>query len=171
MCKGVLDLNVGTLDITHIGLESTKPSKVKQVRKNTDDLHRARQLHTAITEFLLDVDMVCVEIPVGSQSARAMASYGMSIGVLASIKVPMIQVTPSEVKIAAVGNKTATKQQMIDWAARTYPDTPWPTRTQKGVTKLLGTNEHIADALAAIHAGCRTDEFAQVRAVMKKVNA
>lgn len=71
-------------------------------------------------ELEKDVNMVVVEVPVGSQSARSMASYGICIGILASITKPMIQVTPTEVKMATVGSKTASKQDMIDWATSAY---------------------------------------------------
>ena len=81
----------------------------KTVRKNSDDLNRARKHSEILKEILKDVDIVMVEIPVGSQTARAMASYGICIGILSQIETAMIQVTPTEVKVAATGNKTATK--------------------------------------------------------------
>jgi Holliday junction resolvasome RuvABC endonuclease subunit len=104
-------------------------------------------------------DIICVEIPVGSQSARAMASYGICIGVLASINKPMIQVTPTEVKVAATGNKSATKREMIIWAFSQNSSLKWLTRTTNGDNILIDKNEHMADAMAAIKAGISTDEF------------
>jgi len=88
-----------------------------------------------------------------------MASYGVCIGILASMKKPLIQVTPNEVKLAAVGKKTATKEQMIEWAINKYPTAPWLTRKFKGQITHVKSNEHLADATAAIHAGVKTDEF------------
>jgi hypothetical protein len=123
------------------------------------DLKRAEVLYTNLHEALRGVDLVCVEIPVGSQSARAMASYGMCIGIIASIKQPLIQVTPTEVKQAATRSKTATKAEMIKWATDTYPDAPWLTVRRKGALEYVAKNEHLADALAAIHAGVKTDQF------------
>lgn len=168
MAKGTLDLQSGVLSSLQLELNVTKPdNKNKKVRKNSQDLERARSHFKALTEFLKGVDLVCVEIPVGSQSARSMASYGICIGLLSSIEIPFIQVTPLEVKLAAVGSKTATKQQMIDWAYGIYPNANWLFKNQKGKTSLTAANEHLADAIAAIHAGARTDEFKYITMLNK----
>lgn len=168
LAKGLLDLDTGEFMIEEVGLQETSSNKLnkKTVRKNSDDLSRSRLLHTAMTEFIDDVAMVMVEIPVGSQSARAMASYGMCIGILAAVKKPLIQVTPNEVKIAATGNKVATKTDMINWATEEYPDAQWLTKKVKGVISFTAKNEHIADAIASIHAGVVTDEFKQAMAIL-----
>lgn len=155
MVKGRLDLDTGQLDIWAMQLSQPDKSSQKTVRKNSQDLEAARYHFGYIGAFLEDADLIFVEIPVGSQSARAMASYGMCIGLIASITKPLIQVTPAEVKRAATGNKTATKQEMIDWAVSTYPNAPW----LKHAGKITGKNEHLADSIAAIHAGVKTDVF------------
>jgi Holliday junction resolvasome RuvABC endonuclease subunit len=166
MVKGSLDINSGSLSITNMHLQVTEPdAKNKTVRKNSQDLHRARLLVKSVIDFQSYADLVFVEIPVGSQSARAMASYGMCIGILAAVNSPLIQVTPTEVKLAATGLKTATKQQMIDWATSTYPDAAWLTKKTKGITSFTNANEHLADALATIHAGVNTEQFKQARAI------
>lgn len=159
-CKGKIDLDSGVFSLEKILLSQAPPeSKNKSVRKNSQDLSRAR-IHTEATRaFLKDVDVVCVEIPVGSQSARAMASYGICIGVLASIDTPMVQVTPTEVKMVATGTKTASKKDMINWANTLYPEADWLTKKVHGVITLVDKNEHIADAIAAMHAGVKTDQF------------
>lgn len=164
MVKAALDLTTGKIEIIDLVLTETSTSpKNKTVRKNSEDLNRARVLSQAVNIFLHDVDMAFVEIPVGSQTARAMASYGMCIGILSQITIPMIQVTPSEVKIAATGSKTATKLEMISWATDKYPDAAW---LRQGV-RYLAKNEHLADATAAIHAGLATDEFRQATVFLK----
>ena len=107
-----------------------------------------------------------VEVPVGSQSARAMASYGVCIGLLAALSdKPLIEVTPTEVKLAAVGSKTASKQEMISWASDLYPHLNWI--KSRGKSELADKNEHIADAIGAIHAGILTDEFARLVAAVR----
>lgn len=88
-----------------------------------------------------------------------MASYGMCIGVLGCISNSMIQVTPLEVKLAAVGSKTATKAEMIEWATNKYLSAKWLTTKRNGVISFTDKNEHLADALGAIHAGLKTQEF------------
>jgi Holliday junction resolvasome RuvABC endonuclease subunit len=160
---GILNLDTGEFDLQCIEVVDTASSKTKQVRKNSDDLERARKIQKQLIEMLPGADLVCVEIPVGSQSARAMASYGMCIGILASINIPMIQLTATELKLAATGNKNATKKDMIDWATSTYPDTMWYSKKVKGQRSFTNKNEHVADATAAIHAGVKTDEFKLMR--------
>lgn len=170
MVKGTLDILSGEFELTHIELTQTKPdSKNKKVRQNSKDLVRAQQLHKGMTAFMGDVDIICVEIPVGSQSSRACVSYGACIGIIAALKVPLIQVTPNEVKLAAVDDKQATKQQMIKWVTTEYPNAPWLTRQVKGETQLLNSNEHLADATACIHAGVKTDEFQGMLNMLKSI--
>ena len=172
MVKGSLGFNQGfpVFDLEELLLQESKSDKAnaKVVRKNSDDINRARSLHDAMQGFIQDVDLVIVEVPVGSQSARAMASYGICVGLLSSISQPLIQVTPSEVKLVAVGSKTASKAQMIDWATNLYPNANWLKHKQKGEWVLGNKNEHLADALAAVHAGLATETFKQMTAFIHR---
>jgi len=161
-------LDIDTLEIlveamTVVTTEAEKDkAKRKVVRKNSEDLDRAATLHDGVTELVKGRVIAFVEVPVGSQSARAMVSYGVSLGVLAAVRarLPMIQVTPTEVKLAGCGIKTATKEEMIEAMVDKYPNAPWPMQVVKGVRKPIASKcEHIADALAAIEAGIKTDEF------------
>lgn len=89
--------------------------------------------------------------------SRAMASYGICVGVLGALRatgIPFFEVTPNEVKLAAVGSKVATKDTMINWAKHQHPEANWPKAASKA--------EHMADATAAIYAGLRTNEFKQL---------
>ena len=148
MVKGTYD---GSFLVSEVSLVQTKPSKVKQVRKNSSDLDRARELYLAMQEFFSDVDVICVEIPHGSQSARAMASYGICIGLLASLDKPLIQISATENKKAALGKPNGTKEEMIEWGKATHPEAPW--------FNVKSKDEHIADAMSAVHAAESTDMF------------
>jgi Holliday junction resolvasome RuvABC endonuclease subunit len=159
---GSYDLKSDSLAVSEIKLVRTAPGKVKGVRKNSDDLQRARAIFDEFEDIFHGASMAFVEIPVGSQSARAMASYGICVGLLASIDVPLIQVTPFEVKLAATGNKNATKDEMIQYAASEYPNLPWAIHAGK----LAAKNEHCADACAAIKAGVATEQFRAVTAIL-----
>lgn len=150
--------------ITELILQETKPDKNKQVRKNSDDVRRARELVHAIRGVEEVTHMIFAEVPVGSQSARAMASYGISVGTLAVIDRPLIQVDPNSVKMVATGIRTASKNQMIDAAMSEQPGAPWLTRGGKP----LGKNEHLADAYFAIKAGLKTDQFKGMAAMMQQ---
>lgn len=132
----------------------------KTVRKNADDLRRARILHEALEKYSKEADIAIAEVPVGSQDARAMASYGVCIGVLASCKIPLIQVTPTDVKLAGTGIATATKHEMIESAVKAHPYAQWLTHEVKSKAKrgeseirFKAINEHLADATFAIKAG------------------
>lgn len=138
----------------------------KQVRQNSQDIEAAKQLTSGVLQAVEGAKAVFVEVPVGSKSARAMASYGICVGVLGALRasgIPFFEVTPTEVKLAGPGNKNASKQEMIQWALEKYPDVEWPTYKRNGSSSVSGTKaEHMADAVAAIHAGIQTNPFQQI---------
>lgn len=169
MAKGTIDLSDPALPISveHIYLVSTEGEKSarKVVRRNSEDLERAQKLFREARRYISDASIVFVEVPVGSQSARSMASYGICIGVLAALSdKPIVQVTPTEVKLAAVGTKTASKGEMIEWATELFPNLPWAKGSK---SKYADKNEHMADAIAAVHAGVLTEEFLRLAAVFR----
>lgn len=166
-------LNVRTLDYVIDDLFLIQPDSKKsgkEVRKNSDDLRRCQVLYDGMVDACDNVTFAIAEVPHGSQSARSMASYGMCVGVLSGCPIPLIQVSAIEVKIAAVGKKTASKDEMIEWATHNHPQAPWITRKVKGEYQLTDANEHLADALATIEAGIRTQQFKQAIAVYKSMS-
>lgn len=168
---GTLDTDTGKLLIKSLRVTQTKEPKGKDVRVNSDDLRAAKELMEGVMPFLEQANLIFVEVPVGSQSARAMASYGICVGVLGAIRAhgtPFFEVTPTEVKKATVGKQTATKAEMISWAMAAHPEAPWPMQKSKGVmVPIAGTAEHMADATAAIHAGLKTNEYKQLAAMTR----
>lgn len=154
-------LDTATSAITVSGMNVIQTAEAKSakkgVRQNSQDIASAELLNEGMIEACGPATIAFAEVPVGSQSARAMASYGICVGVLGGCPIPLIQVTPTEVKKAATGNGTATKEEMIEWAVAKHPEAPWP-RTSKGVI-IAGRAEHLADAIAAIYAGIKTAEF------------
>ena len=143
----------------------------KQVRQNSVDLESAKQLCEAAWKAAQGAHAVFVEVPVGSQSARAMASYGICVGVLGALRtsgVPFFEVTPTEVKLFSVGKKTATKAEMIEWGVKQHPEAQWPTYLSNGTMKISEAKaEHMADAIAAIYAGIACNSFQQMLTFMK----
>jgi Holliday junction resolvasome RuvABC endonuclease subunit len=140
----------------------------KQVRQNSKDIESAYQLAKGAASYLDGVGAIFAEVPVGSQSARAMASYGICVGVLGAIrtKLPIYEITPNEVKLSTVGKKTATKKEMIDYITSMYPDANWPRYKKNGVISISEAKaEHMADAVAAIIAGTQLQEFKQALAL------
>lgn len=168
LAEGILNLTTGHLSGVSLSLIEPEKIKGKQVRQNSVDLFVAEQLAAKAMEAAHRAKVVFVECPVGSQSARAMASYGVCVGILGAIRasgVPLIEVTATESKLALTGDKNATKQLMIDTAVRLYPDANFPRWRGEIVSKA----EHVADAIAAIHAGVNTSTFENLMRLFRKV--
>lgn len=150
-------LIIRAVDVIH-------PTKLKgKMRQNRKDIEQATQLIQGIGPYLDDVDIVIAEVPVGSQSSRAMVNYAMCVSIIAMINQyidrPVIEVSPSDVK-KVVGNPNATKEDMVDWAIDMHPEALWPTYT-RDKKKLISyaKSEHIADSIAALYAGSFTEQF------------
>jgi len=143
----------------------------KQVRNNSKDLECAKQLCEGALEAAKNAQAIFVEVPIGSQSARAMASYGICVGVLGALRatgIPFFEVTPTEVKMASVGSRTASKAEMIQWALQTHPEAPWSRYKEHGVMVISEAKvEHQADATAAIYAGLASNAFKQMLPFLK----
>jgi Holliday junction resolvasome RuvABC endonuclease subunit len=177
------DTDTRGLDVSELRLIVTENQKGKQVRQNSDDLRRAREIvagmHAACEGALFAVS----EIPMGAQSARAATAFGMVIGMLANLPVPLIQVSPLEVKMAAVGHRQASKEEMIEWASTKHPNANWIRQEKNGRVKtklgfkewkvgdLVNDNEHLADAVAVCEAGTLTDQFKQAVAMLSFAKA
>lgn len=167
IAAGNIDLNTGLLDDVVLEVISTEKTAHKTVRVNSSDLERGTLLATAAIAAAKSADVVFVEVPVGSQSARSMASYGVCIGILSAIRalgIPLIEVSPTEVKLAFTGRKTATKAQMIQTGISFHPDANWPMHNGKISDSKA---EHAADAIASIYAGVKTPMFVSILNIHK----
>lgn len=166
IATGSYCLATGQLSIKELSLICPVIPSGKQVRQNSLDLACADQLFSKALQAAQSAQAVFVEVPVGSQSSRAMASYGICVGVLGAIRasrVPLFEVTPTEVKLAGAGIKTASKQQMIEWAMKAHPEANWPVYRRNGDDAISAAKaEHMADAVAAIHAGLKSQQFQQL---------
>ena len=167
IAKGSLDLETNKLKIDGLFVVNPEVSTGKAVRQNSKDVEAATGLFAHVHHFMKDAKLSFVEVPHGSQSSRAMAGYGICCGVIGSLScqyAPPIQVNAAEVKLAATGNKEATKKEMIQWAMDKHPEAPWPMNTRKGVTSVNESKaEHMADAIASIYAGMETAQYKQFR--------
>ena len=174
----LLDRDTLELKLERIRTIETEPQRgsKKVVRQNSDDLRRAKLLHEAFQEELKDCVIGFTEVPSGSQHSRSALGFGISIGILASSPIELIEVMPVETKLASVGTKTAEKPEIIAWAASRYPNIPWPRYHKDVISKgkltrragdLHADNEHAADACAVVHAGIQTPQFKQLLALLK----
>lgn len=166
LARGLYDTE--TSEITNLAVSVIEPvlSKGKQVRQNSLDLESAKQLFADAYKACQGAQAVFIEVPVGSQSARAMASYGICVGIVGSLRglgIPVYEVTPTEVKLAGAGKASASKQEMIDWATRKHPGAGWPTYKHNGSVLIAAAKaEHQADATAALYAGTSSNIFQQL---------
>ncbi len=170
LAVGSLNLQTKQLTVEKVGVTIPVLSKGKQVRQNSLDLESGFQLYKGAAAAAEGAHAVFVEVPVGSQSARAMASYGICVGVLGALRangIPFFEVTPEEVKLAGHGSKTATKKEMIKWAMAKHPEANWTTYKQNGTVLVSEAKaEHQADAVAAIYAGIACNAFQQMLSLL-----
>jgi len=168
LAESNLDLATGILTTPIGSIIEPKDMEGKQVRQNSKDLWLAEQLASPVIEFARKAKCIFVEVPVGSQSARAMASYGITVGILGAVRslgIPLIEVTATENKKVFAGNSIATKQQMIQAAMEHYPGLSLPCFRGNVQDKA----EHIADAIASIHSGVRTPLFKNLMRLFEAV--
>jgi Holliday junction resolvasome RuvABC endonuclease subunit len=151
----------GLITMKNIMLISTTKTTSKQVRASSDTIARCRQTYLFLEQILKEEkpSLVFMETPSGSQSASGMKSYGATCMLIAVLSPPPIEVTPTEVKLAAIGNKTASKREMIDWAYNKHMNLDWFWHGGK----LQNKNEHMADAIAIAYAATATDEFVKLK--------
>lgn len=164
-----------SMDCVNLRLVQTEADKVnaKVVRKSSDDLRRAIELHRALNSYIEEwgAQVVFAEIPTGAQSAAAAKYLGAAIGILASVSIPIVEVSPMEVKVAVTGARKGgvTKPQVIAWAHKLWPRADWILHERNGkgwkIGDLQSCNEHLADALAIAKAGIATPAFQQLLAL------
>ena len=172
LSKGVYDTVTQKVTLSEVLVTEPDLPKGKQVRQNSLDLEAAKQLCEGALKASHGAQAIFIEVPVGSQSSRAMASYGICVGIIGSLRatgIPVFEVTPSEVKLAGPGKVTASKLEMIQWAVDKHPEANWPTYVRKGV-RLINTSaaEHQADATAAIYAGIASNTFQQLLTLLEQ---
>lgn len=102
----------------------------------------------AFYPWLDKADKVYAEAPTGSQSSRAMVSYGFSCALLAMAShIPTVLVSPMDIK-KYVG--LSEKEDIIDWVESRSPN--WLPRDKKGRI-IKAKASHQADAYLALLTG------------------
>jgi Holliday junction resolvasome RuvABC endonuclease subunit len=184
-------LNLDTLKFTVLRLntivtEAADKATKKVVRKNSTQLGRCKIIAKSYPPLVAGCKLVFAEVPTGAQSSSAMWAFGAVTMAVAFCPVPVIQVQPTETKMATVGTKTASKEEMIEWAAGAYPDAPFKRYekdlirrskktgaiiTNKPKGQIHDEEEHVCDALAVAEAGILTDQFQQLLPLMRQAMA
>lgn len=156
--KAAATLVDGKLTIIDCGITTTKNSKTKTIKQNKSDIDAALLLHTSLIKAVKWADVICIEVPHGSQSSRAMVSYGVCvalIAVLSHANSNVVHVSANDVKAIVRQDKShkPTKEDVIKWVRAKHPEANLP-RTLSA--------EHICDAIVAIHAGMKTTQFKEL---------
>ncbi len=153
-------LDTDRIEVTSLHLLKTEKTKTKTVRRSSDDLacatHLFTELHRLRTEHQPVITLA--EVPSGTQNARSSWALGITLGVLASFPAPLVELTAMEVKRGFTGNKTASKEAMIQSATELHPELPWVMHRGAFANK----NEHLADAVGVLHAGIKTTVFREL---------
>lgn len=150
----------GSVTIDRVHLIETEKTKTKSIRKNSDDLRCARHIHDTLNQLRSEWGPVItmVEVPSGTQSARASWTLGVMLGLIATWPLPLIELSATEVKKHFAGDRSASKDRMITRATELHPELEWLTRGGR----LLNKNEHLADAVAILHTGVASTQFREL---------
>ena len=136
---------------THI----SKTINTKGIKQNASDIIAANTLYKELITPIKWADVICIEVPHGSQSSRAMVSYGVCvalIGVIQALNPNIIQVSANDVKAVVRTDKShkPSKEDVIAWVKKKHPEAKLPTTLAA---------EHICDAIVTIYAAMKTKEF------------
>lgn len=170
IAAGTYNTATGELLVKHVNVIKSIKDGTKRTRQNSKDLATAKRAMEGLSPYLAEKPLIFVEVPVNSQNARAAVSYGLCVGILGCLRAlgyTLFEVTPTEVKLAATGDKNATKAQMIDYGLREHPQANWPRKSNGEVT--ANAAEHMADACGALAAGLNGNEFKQLLAAMQQL--
>ena len=144
---------------------TTQKNPNKKIRASSDLIERCVDLYRGSKQFIdrWNPKIIFAETPSGSQSASGMKNYGVSCYMIATLTPRAIEVTPTEVKKATVGTKTASKHEMIAWAFEKHPEAPWTLRNDFPLAK----QEHMADVIAIIYAGMVTPAYSWLMSAIR----
>jgi Holliday junction resolvasome RuvABC endonuclease subunit len=103
--------------------------------------------------------------PGGAKSAaaqRAMAlASGLLAGLVASLRLPYELVQPGDVKKSVTGKRSASKEEIMDWAGRQWPEETARFASKRAASGWTAEFEHVADALAVFET-CRNGNLVRM---------
>ena len=139
------------------GVLRTEKTQRKGARVADDHAHRSIVLTSGLNKIIEDYEIkgIIGELPSGgAQSAKAMGFMMSAISVAAAVgalwNIPMEWTTPNEVKKALAGVRNASKETMMEKAAKAFDFRRDGKSFWFGDEKFpKGEFEHIADAIGA----------------------
>lgn len=150
-------------------IRTDKNDKKLNIKVAADDLRRTREIASALCdiEYWDKAAAIAVEGQSWPRSSVICRNLGATWGVLAVLahqnQLPIIQSSPMELKLAATGNRNATKFELADAMC-----------ARRGFHKLRpcldryakGQQEHIADAAASVIAALDSDVIRAARRML-----
>ncbi len=148
--------------------KTEKSAKKLNVLASSDNVRRCRELWTMLEDcyldnsepgsFMEDASCICVESQSWPRSASSSAKTGMAWGVLSAWaechQIPLVQASPQQIKFAATGKGTASKQAVAEGLAKRPGFENLPALLDQ-LNK--GDREHAADATGAVVACLGSD--------------
>ncbi len=129
------------------GTIRTEKDKRKSTKVSDDKASRAALFASELSDVINQYKPLGIvgELPSGSQNANAANLLGWAGGIVVATAtvygIPCEWISEGDSKKAALGRRTGTKEEMMEWARATFPGSDFP----KAKTHF----EHIADSLAA----------------------
>jgi len=148
----------GVLTVIDVHITKTANIKDRKVKQNVSDIQAANQLYKGMLKAVEWADVICIEVPHGSQSSRAMVSYGVCVALIAIIQElnpNIVQVSANDVKAIVRTNKEhkPSKQDVIAWVRNKHPEAPLP---------FTLVAEHMCDAIVAVYAAMLKPQFKEM---------
>jgi len=149
----------------YVGTKSLKGEKT-----GFGAVRRARMINKKIAQYTRGFDIAFGEVPNGSQSAAAMKGLGISAYLLATINIPMVEVSPMDVKKVInpragkakfKGSKErveVSKEDVMEYCYKKYPNFPYERKKKTGAV-VLARMEHVCDAIVIAEAGMKKENY------------
>lgn len=168
----VAEVDIRRADIAtvlELGVSATERSVGTPVRQTSEHLRRARFQASALSRIVTRhrPDVVAIEMTGLTQYAIPSFGFGVMIGLAASLTLPIIELSPREVKRAVKPHGNVTKAEVLAWALtqKYAKGVNWPTGRANKINltwmgrPLAKLAEHAGDALATIPAAVATEQF------------
>ena len=146
------------LDLLSVDVIHTSIDKGSKKSKALQDLEACNTLIEGINKHLEGIDLIVIELPIGSQSSAAMKSYGICIALSAYVSqlgIKTLYVSPFDVK-KVVGKTNTTKHAIVDWVNLKHANI---------LSKVLYKSNHEADATVAVYAALK-----QIKEIHNEIN-
>jgi len=156
-----IELGLDTEDVLALGVIRTE--KKSNVPAWSDNTRRAREITRLLLPVSEGVEAICSEAPSLPRNASTSFKLGICYGVLSCLaeirNIPVVMVSPQELKKRLCGKGTATKDDVAAAVDQRFGRDFGAELLQSGVPK--GAHEHPYDAIGAV-ISCLNSEVIQM---------